>query len=127
MLPVLAPPRRRGELRGGGTTKLTIAPLLAALLIARSASPETGATARPAARQAARAALDPEELFSRRALRRARLLIQMRLFELREARLECVREALRRGLPDALWPEEPLPWHRAADASEAAAKCARLP
>ena len=102
---------------------MTIAPLLAALIVARSASPTT----RPVARPTAGAALGPDELFSRRAMRRARLLIQMRLFELREERLECVREALRRGLADALWPEEPSPRRRAADASEAAAKCPRLP
>jgi hypothetical protein len=60
-------------------------------------------------------------------MRQARLLIQMRLFQLREERLECVREALRRRLPDALWPEEPSPWRRAADGSEAASKCVGPP
>ena len=102
---------------------MTYAPLLAALIAAGPASPAPAATTHPAAG----AALAPEELFSRRAMRRARLLIQMRLFQLRDERLECVREALRRRLPDALWPEEPSPWRGAADASEAAAKCARLP
>ncbi len=105
---------------------MTIAPLLAALIVAGPASAEPVATAHPSPHPPP-AALEPDELFSRRALRRARLLIQMRLFELREERLECVREALRRRLPDALWPEDPSPGRRAADASEAAAKCARLP
>jgi hypothetical protein len=103
---------------------MTIAPLLAALIVAGPASPAPAAPAHPSPHPAP-AALEPDELFSRRAMRRARLLIQMRLFRLRQERLECVREALRRRLPDALWPEEP--WRRAADASEAAAKCARLP
>ncbi len=105
---------------------MTYALLLAALIPAGPASPAPLATPRPAPGPAAGAPA-PEELFSRRAMRRARLLIEMRLFQLREERLECVREALRRRLPDALWPEEPTPWRGAADASEAAAKCARLP
>ncbi len=103
---------------------MTIAPLLAVLIVAGPASPAPAGTAHPSPAPTAR---EPDELFSRRALRRARLLIQMRLFQLREERLECVREALRRGIPDALWPEDPSPWRRAADASEAAAKCALLP
>jgi len=41
-------------------------------------------------------------LFSHRALRNARLLIQMRMLELREERLECLREALLRRLPPDL-------------------------
>jgi hypothetical protein len=106
---------------------MTYAPLLAALIAAGPASPAPAATTQPPPHPAAGAALAPEELFSRRAMRRARLLIQMRLFQLRDERLECLREALRRQLPDALWPEEPSPWRGAADASEAAANCARLP
>ena len=106
---------------------MTYAPLLAALIAAAPASPAPATTVQPTPRPVAGAAQAPEELFSRRAMRRARLLIQMRLFQLREEGLECIREALRRRLPDALWPEEPSPWRGAADASEAAAKCARLP
>ncbi len=68
--------------------------------------------------------MSPDELFSRRALRQARLLIQMRMLQLRDERLECVRAALRRRLPDALWPEEPTPARGAADAAAAAARCA---
>lgn len=48
----------------------------------------------------------PDELYSRRALRRARLLIEMRLLELRYARLECVRQAILRNLPKDLRPPE---------------------
>jgi hypothetical protein len=70
--------------------------------------------------------LTPEELFSPRALRRARLLIQMRLLQLREQQLECVREALLRRLPDALWQEVPEPSRGTADAASAAARCSRL-
>jgi hypothetical protein len=38
-------------------------------------------------------------LYSRRALRRARILLQLKLLELREERLACVRAALDRHLP----------------------------
>ncbi|HXW75987.1 MAG TPA: hypothetical protein VEJ20_01105 [Candidatus Eremiobacteraceae bacterium] len=51
----------------------------------------------------------PDQLFSRRALRQARLLIEMRMMQLRDERLECVREALLRRLPEALRPEPPSP------------------
>jgi hypothetical protein len=45
-----------------------------------------------------------DALFSRRAMRNARLLIQIRLLELREERLECVRAAILRRLPAELLP-----------------------
>lgn len=54
---------------------------------------------RPAAGPAARS---PGEIYSRRALRRARLLIQLRVLELREERLACVERAIRRNLPSVL-------------------------
>lgn len=44
------------------------------------------------------------ELLSPRALRRARLLIQLRMLELRDERLECVRAAILRRLPPDLRP-----------------------
>lgn len=59
-----------------------------------SPAPISRATRRPAAR----------ELFSPRALRRARLLIQLRMLELREERLECLRAAILRRLPPELRP-----------------------
>jgi hypothetical protein len=40
-----------------------------------------------------------QALYSPRALRRARMILQMRLLELREARLNCLRAALQRRLP----------------------------
>jgi hypothetical protein len=98
--------------------------LLSVLLAAAPASVHTAAPGRAAA-SASPAALTPDELFSRRALRRARLLIQMRLMQLRDERLECVREALLRQLPEALRPETPSP-SRGGDAG-AAAKCAEAP
>jgi hypothetical protein len=70
--------------------------------------------------------LSPDDLFSRRALRRARLLIQMRLMQLHDERLECVREALLRQLPAALWPEVPSPTRGSPDLSTVAARCADL-
>ncbi len=54
---------------------------------------------------------DPDALYSRRALRRVRLILQLRLLELRKARLERVRQAIERHLSvDRLLQEEhPLP------------------
>jgi hypothetical protein len=76
--------------------------LLAALPVAApSPSARASATAPP---------LSPDALYSRRALRRARLLIQMRMLQFREERLECVRAALLRQLPPALRPQEPTTW-----------------
>lgn len=46
----------------------------------------------------------PEELYSRRALRRARLIIELRLLQFRKERLECVRGAILRNLPPDLRP-----------------------
>ncbi len=96
-----------------------ISMLLAAAPAYTRADDRSGPTARPSP-----ATLSPDELFSRRALRQARLLIQMRMLQLRDERLECVRAALRRRLPDALWPEEPTPSRGAADAAAVAARCA---
>lgn len=54
----------------------------------------------PAATHAPRA----RALLSPRALRRARLLIQLRMLELREERLDCLRAAILRRLPPDLRP-----------------------
>jgi hypothetical protein len=43
--------------------------------------------------------LRADEIFSTRALRRARTILQLKLLELREVRLERVRRALERGIP----------------------------
>ncbi len=87
---------------------MNVLALLCVLLAAR-----TVASASPSARSTAAApapVLSPDALFSRRALRRARLLIQMRMLQFREERLECVRAALLRQLPPALRPQEPTTW-----------------
>ncbi|HVR48007.1 MAG TPA: hypothetical protein VMT95_15360 [Candidatus Binatia bacterium] len=60
--------------------------------------------------------LSPDALYSRRALRRAKILIQMRMLQFREERLECVRAALLRQLPPALRPAEPTTWTAAENA-----------
>ncbi|MHB8146746.1 MAG: hypothetical protein ACYDGM_05700 [Vulcanimicrobiaceae bacterium] len=50
-------------------------------------------------RAAGRAVADPDGLYSVRALRRARLILQLRLLELRKAHLERVRRAIEAHLP----------------------------
>jgi hypothetical protein len=99
--------------------------LIAVLLAAAPGNAGSPAPSRSTARPSP-APLTPEEVFSRRALRRARLLIQMRMLQLRDERLECVREALRRQLPDALWPEVPSPARGSAGAAAAAEHCSKL-
>jgi len=83
---------------------------LLAILLAVGATPRV-AGSRPAASPSPKAislrAISPDELFSRRALRRARLLIQMKVLQLRADRLERIREALLRQLPEVLWPDVP--------------------
>jgi hypothetical protein len=78
--------------------------LLAILLpaMATTSPPHPSVHSSPAAMP-----LSPEQLFSRRALRRARLLIQMRMLQLRDERLECVREAILRRLAPDLRPDKP--------------------
>jgi hypothetical protein len=97
--------------------------LLISLLLASTApAPSPVAQSRVTARPSPAPPL-PEELFSRRALRRARLLIQMRVMQFHEERLECIRAALRRQLPDSLWPEEPTPSRGTPNARTAVARC----
>jgi hypothetical protein len=95
--------------------------LLISLLLASAAPASPVAQSRATARPSP--ASLPEELFSRRALRRARLLIQMRVLQFHEERLECIRAALRRQLPDSLWPEEPAPSRGIPNARTALARC----
>lgn len=87
---------------------------------AQSPAPSHSATPRSPA------AASPDLLFSRRALRQARILVQMRVLQLRDERLECVREALMRQLPGALWPEVPSPSRGSANAAAAVAHCSQL-
>lgn len=76
-------------------------PLAAAIAFSKvAAKPRTTPSPVPIAR--------PDLLFSKRALRRSQLLIQLRLYELREERLECVRAAIVRRLPWDLRPQDPL-------------------
>jgi hypothetical protein len=101
-------------------------PLLALLSILLGVAPATEPSPVPTRVSAtpSPAPLSPDELFSRRALRRARLLIQMRLMQLHDEQLECVREALLRRLPATLWQEEPSPARGISGISAAASKCA---
>jgi hypothetical protein len=50
----------------------------------------------------------------------------MRVMQLSEERLECIRAALLRRLPEALWPEVPSPDRGTPDARAAAARCEDL-
>jgi hypothetical protein len=101
--------------------------LLYSLLGPSAPAPTTAGSPPPSpsahAADVAPAPLSADELFSRRAMRRARLLIQMRVMELREERLECIKEALRRQLPSALWDEVPSPSRGTPNARSAAEKC----
>lgn len=100
---------------------MPIVALLSMLLVASPAGAPVPASA-PA--PTASAALSPDALFSRRALRRAKLLIQMRVMQLRDEQLECIREALLRRLPGALWSEVPSPSRGTPNLAAAAARCA---
>ena len=71
--------------------------LTAVVFTATATPPPAGTQERPAADDRV-----PAALYSRHALRSARLLIQMRMLELREERLECVRRILLRRLPPDL-------------------------
>ena len=83
---------------------------------------------RPAAAVPARArSTAPEQLYSRRALRRARIIVQMRLFELREERLERVERAIERRLPAADILRSALPPLRAAKCHRKGTRCAHFP
>lgn len=56
----------------------------------------------PAASAAPSARLDLTSLYSPRALRRARLIVQLQLLALRKARLACARDAVARHLAQPL-------------------------
>lgn len=80
-----------------------ILPLAAAIAFSTPPKPAQRTTPAPASRSER---LD--QLLSKRELRRAKLLIQLRLYELRDERLECVRTAILRRLPWDLRPQDPL-------------------
>lgn len=101
---------------------------LAALLLLLAAAPPalSAVTAERASPSPSPGVVTADQLFSRRALRRARILIQMRLMQLHDERLECVRAALLRGLPESLRPDVPAPVRDTGAAAAAAAECERL-
>ncbi|MDQ2680070.1 MAG: hypothetical protein M3Y21_03485 [Candidatus Eremiobacteraeota bacterium] len=80
-----------------------IAAVLTSLIIlcgaARHSYKHAPGSARPANRASSRRSIDPGELFSRRARRRAVTMLQLELLEMRKARLERVRDAIRRHIP----------------------------
>ena len=71
---------------------LTLAGLLAA-------APAAAATRAPLHRTARMPAIAPYALYSRRALLHARIILQLKLMELRSERLERVRGAIERHVP----------------------------
>jgi len=81
--------------------------VLAALCCCFLSTPPAAAAkgAHPTARPSL-APIAPEALYARRALRRARLIIELRLLEFRKERLECVRQAILRNLPPDLRPAQ---------------------
>lgn len=74
---------------------LTLA--LTTLLPAAARVPRHRHTARHASVTAA--SVSAEDLYSRRALRRARIILELKLMELRSERLERVRKALEKHVP----------------------------
>ena len=76
------------------------------LVLAGALIASTGAGHRPSHPSGSPSPLPYNTLFSRRALRSARLLIQLRLLQLREERLECLRDAIERSLPPDLLAEQ---------------------
>lgn len=69
---------------------------LATLLSARSVAAKAPASAADPYLQPH---LTARALYSQRALKRARTILQLKFLELREQRLECLRKALERGIP----------------------------
>ena len=72
---------------------------LTSLLLAGATHPHHRHSAHPRASAQIAPAEEKLNLYSRRALRRARLILQLKLFELRREQLEHVRRAIERGIP----------------------------
>ncbi len=72
--------------------------LTLALSAPASAPKSVGHARRPTQLHAA-STVRVDDLYSRRALRRARIILQLKLLELRAERLERVRKALKRSIP----------------------------
>lgn len=80
-----------------------ILPLVAAIAFSAAPKPSRRSTPAPVVRSERF-----DQMLSKRAVRRAKLLIQLRLYELHDERLECVRMAILRRLPWDLRPQDPL-------------------
>jgi hypothetical protein len=78
--------------------------LCAALLAFTVSAAPTPAKGAPSPAPAPSAAVQAQRLLSPRAIRRARLLIELRLLQLREDRLDCVRRIVLLRLPPDLRP-----------------------
>lgn len=76
---------------------LTLTLALTASLPAAARTPRHGHPVRRTAPIAA--SVSAEDLYSRRALRRARIILQLKLMELRSERLERVRKAIEKHVP----------------------------
>ncbi|HKE36141.1 MAG TPA: hypothetical protein VKB39_01825 [Candidatus Baltobacteraceae bacterium] len=82
---------------------IDLLPLAAAIAFSTAAKPQPQASPAPVLRSE-----QIDQLLAKRALRRAKILIELRLYELREERLLCVRSAILLRLPWDLRPQEPL-------------------
>lgn len=70
-----------------------------ALTLAAALLLTAGSAARPRPRPRPSAAPDPAQIYSARALRKARIILELKLLQLREERLERVRKAIERHVP----------------------------
>ena len=85
------PPRYR--------TALALTLALTASLPAAARAPGRRNAVHHHARVAGSVSISPDGLYSRRALRRARTILELKLLELRSERLERVRKALEKHIP----------------------------
>jgi len=72
------------------------------LLTSLLSAPAPAATKKAHPSRAAAIPAANASLYSKRALRRAKLLLEMQMLELKKARLDRVRDAIRRNLPPDL-------------------------
>ncbi len=91
------------------------------LLLALLTAPKPAPTAVPSPLPTS-----PAALFSRRALRQARLIVQMEMLQLRNQRLDCIRAVLLRRLPEALRPQEPTTSAAQAKRLSPSPRCSEL-
>lgn len=86
-------------------TALALTLALAASLPAHAGVPRHRHAGHP--RSASSAAISAQDLYSRRALRRARIILELKLMELRSEHLERVRKALEKHAPISQLLKEP--------------------